>query len=698
MNRRNKENFLKENNQIELENTNSIENFPFEKEREKRKEKEKESLLSSLSPPKIKGEISFIQHNVGKRQETHQTILEISFLRKIDIILLQEPAVWKNTLENRFFSISHPAFDLILPEKEKIRPRVLIYIRKNVVFQYKKDYSFPQDNDFLSLEISGTLEKFLIFNIYNEKELDSESNSQKKGENTIKRILLPIEEIRSPFLIAGDFNAHHYWWNSTISEKQSKSSQDLVDWLVTFNCELLNLEEEKETFFRSNLKGKSIIDLAFTSNFQENTWEKWNIIEETGSDHIAISFSTFTRQTERVINPLIDLPYNLKKARWEELEENLLEAQKRENFLFQFQELENSLKRKISLENFSLDKRKNSLEWKEILSSIDLLIERFTTFLQTIIDKYIPRAKISEFSKPWWNEHLSKLRKRLAIQKRLFKKNRENQFLLEKYKEARNKYFQAIRKEKSSCWNNFLEKAKGKEIFKALKYTKAQATTIRKIPPIVFKRENQEEVEANTFLLKSEAFLTTLFPKPPITKEIKWEYKEKNWEWPELQEIEIENSIFSSSPKKAPGPDKISFAILQKIYPSIRKELYYLYSILFSIGYHPKKWKESIGVILPKPNKENYSIPKAYRIISLLNCFGKVLEKIFAIRLGYLANTSQLLEENQLGGRQQRSSIDTVLLLLNYIQKERIKKKNQALISSTLFLDIKGAFNHVSKN
>ena len=50
-------------------------------------EEEEISLVS-----KAKGEISFIQHNAGKRQEVQQTLLEIGFKRKIDIILVQEPS------------------------------------------------------------------------------------------------------------------------------------------------------------------------------------------------------------------------------------------------------------------------------------------------------------------------------------------------------------------------------------------------------------------------------------------------------------------------------------------------------------------------------------------------------------------------------------------------------------------------------
>ena len=73
------------------------------------------------------------------------------------------------------------------------------------------------------------------------------------------------------------------------------------------------------------------------------------------------------------------------------------------------------------------------------------------------------------------------------------------------------------------------------------------------------------------------------------------------------------------------------------------------YTVLFD---YPECWREGIGIILPKANKPDYSVPKAYRVISLLNYLRKALEKIYAIRLGYLANSSLgLLHHTQLGGR-----------------------------------------------
>ncbi|KAF2837790.1 hypothetical protein M501DRAFT_906790, partial [Patellaria atrata CBS 101060] len=82
-----------------------------------------------------------------------------------------------------------------------------------------------------------------------------------------------------------------------------------------------------------------------------------------------------------------------------------------------------------------------------------------------------------------------------------------------------------------------------------------------------------------------------------------------------------------------PGNDGISFTIVKRAY-TVAPELFKrIYSILFEVGYHPKAWREAVGVVLPKPNKPDYSFPKSYSISSLLNCLGKTLEKIMATRL-----------------------------------------------------------------
>src|SRR5436190_17098050 len=189
--------------------------------------------------------------------------------------------------------------------------------------------------------------------------------------------------------------------------------------------------------------------------------------------------------------------------------------------------------------------------------------------------------------------------------------------------------------------------------------------------------------------------MKVLFTKSPSSKEPTWaNYQDsKKWTWPEINKNEIKTTIFTSFIKKAVGPDTISFLIIQKIYQVLEDRFYKLYKALIESEYHSKYWKEAIGVILKKPNRK-VTILKSYRVISLLNCLRKVAEKIIATRLSFLAESIDLLDSDQIGDKRQKSAIDAVLSLVHNIQLAKHEEK----VTSVLFMDIKGAFDHVSAN
>jgi Reverse transcriptase (RNA-dependent DNA polymerase) len=81
-------------------------------------------------------------------------------------------------------------------------------------------------------------------------------------------------------------------------------------------------------------------------------------------------------------------------------------------------------------------------------------------------------------------------------------------------------------------------------------------------------------------------------------------------------------------------------------------------------------------------------------MISLLNYLGKINERILAQQLAYLVETSGLLYNSQIKRRLKKSIIDIILFLINKIETNKQLKHK----TITLFLDIKGAFDHVSKN
>ena len=346
----------------------------------------------------------------------------------------------------------------------------------------------------------------------------------------------------------------------------------------------------------------SVLDLVFYSNNLNNNknFFSWKTDPEiaSGSDH-EILFYAYKNIENMASNPILDLPYNFEKADWKSFSENI-----------------NKFNKQYSLINLDLD------------SEIEL--ENQAEILQRIITKTaeisIPRKKVCSKSKAWWNNNLSKLRKDFGKAKRIWYSNKNNEELYDSYIIKRNIYFQEIKNAKTSMWNKFLEKAEGKEIFKAFSYTKKRF--LNRLPTLYYE-ENNIKKTAISFPQKCDAFFATLFKEPPISEEIDLNtpYLEK-YKWPTIKEHEIKNAIFQPSKNKAPGPDKISFIILQNAYNNIKERFHIIYKALIRKGYHPKCWKKALGVILKKPQKKDNSNPKSYRIISLLNCLGKISKRI----------------------------------------------------------------------
>ena len=75
---------------------------------------------------------------------------------------------------------------------------------------------------------------------------------------------------------------------------------------------------------------------------------------------------------------------------------------------------------------------------------------------------------------------------------------------------------------------------------------------------------------------------------------------------------EVEQAIKSSSLRKAPGPDRISFLILQKAFQAIPGLFFAIFAKLLNNSYHPICWRQATGVILRKEGKPDYSALKAY--------------------------------------------------------------------------------------
>ncbi len=118
----------------------------------------------------------------------------------------------------------------------------------------------------------------------------------------------------------------------------------------------------------------------------------------TESDHEVILFS-IQSEGNLVENPLKKIPYNLEKADWKEFDRELKDSSNQAEF-----------------------------QWNPAASSQVEELEKHAENLQILIqkaaEKTIPKRKASSRSKPWWNDHISKLRKTLSREKNRWKKSR----------------------------------------------------------------------------------------------------------------------------------------------------------------------------------------------------------------------------------------------------------------------------------
>src|SRR6266536_156142 len=152
--------------------------------------------------------ISIMQYNCAKNTANIYTYLEIGLERNIDFILVQELWIAKDNI----YIISHTAYHTILPEFCDVRPRVAVFVKKDLMHQFCYRSDLCKDSDTIILDIlNSEIPDFQIMNVYNEKSLKENCNDW-----TLNRIL-PYIKLQKYLIIYRDFNAHHSWCNLDVS-------------------------------------------------------------------------------------------------------------------------------------------------------------------------------------------------------------------------------------------------------------------------------------------------------------------------------------------------------------------------------------------------------------------------------------------------------------------------------------------------
>lgn len=204
-------------------------------------------------------QLTILQANVGRGAAAHEIALNSAFEDKVDILLVQEPYIFRDL--SRRISKKHRAYECFSPLDDwtSARPRVLTYIRKGAGIDAEQarphDVDPPALSDILFLFVSSAdSPTFLIANVYN-----APPGSQGAGAAVQALLSLPQSFFPNFSFLAGDFNLHHERWQPSYQSGNAALANLFVEWLDSLTLVLIS---EIDTPTHS---GGNVLDLAFVS-------------------------------------------------------------------------------------------------------------------------------------------------------------------------------------------------------------------------------------------------------------------------------------------------------------------------------------------------------------------------------------------------------------------------------------------------
>ena len=156
-----------------------------------------------------------------------------------------------------------------------------------------------------------------------------------------------------------------------------------------------------------------------------------------------------------------------------------------------------------------------------------------------------------------------------------------------------------------------------------------------------------------------------------------------------ITEEEVAHNLARTSNKSAPGPTGITYKLLKWCHAASPSHLTSLFNAAIHWGHHP--WRCATVVPILKPGKIDYRVAKAYWPISLLECCGKLLEKIIAKRILLDASHFNLLPPKQFGSCDYHTATDVVLSMTHTVQT----CVKSGRVAALLLFDIQGFFDNL---
>jgi ribonuclease HI len=594
--------------------------------------------------------LRILQYNVRKsRDVVLASLFQDRWISDFDILAIQEP--WRNPHVATSYHPLKGHFQLAyLDDKDT---RVCFYINKRIDAS-TWNVSFIT-KDVVVLEITHPVlhHKLSIINVYNEL-----------GTSTLTDLRQTMNSLTSDHevIVLGDFNLHHPLWSTVhrYANQGSAATQPLLAIIEDFQLRLLTVPGTTTHRWKN---GETTIDLTFGSEdvASRTVYCRVDTSRDCDSDHLPIATAiTWDWQAAIPVRKRVWTKTNLARLR---------------------QTVKDQLP-----PNLTVSQLGNS-------QSIDEHVNSIINALQNGIDASTPWSNPSPRSIPGFGPECKDICREVQQLRRRWQRTRVDDDY-ETYRQARNKKGRQIQKTLRNTHRQRVEEASSSKsgLWKLVKWAKNRHIVSPTCTPTLIKPGGGFARQAKE---KAETLRESFFP-PPLKANLSdingFAYPQPV-ECPEITPSEIEKAIRKAAPNKTPGTDDIPNGILHQTLDLILPNLCGLFNACLQQGYCPAHFRQSITVVLRKLDKDDYTQPKSYRPIALLNTLGKALEAVVASRLTYLADTYQLLPKQHTGGRKLASTDHAIHLLLQRIYRAWSEGK----MASLLLLDVSGAFDNVSR-